>query len=109
MPIDFVHPENSSKFYDLRWAEITYYAFIHTYVRATQLFHLIHPIKQGTIILWVAGDQDKWEKYKKIIKRVDKWDKKHNCAEISHYPKQVLSTIDYALSREYDFYLATGK
>lgn len=97
-------PQNSHKYYDLTWAENTFRSFIGQYARAWQLFRLTHRIPEGQIISWLSSDQERWERFKKIVKRIDRWHKMHKSMDPYEYGTQVLSTIYYTLAKEFDFY-----
>lgn len=60
--------------YNYSWAVDVYTRFCKSYPRATQIFKIIsnHPENYGAWLL--AHDPDKWNRYKKIIKSIARYD-----------------------------------
>jgi len=96
--------QNNDKVYSFIWAEKVYLEFVRAYRRATEIFYKTHRIHQGTVISWLSTNQEIWERFKKIIKLIEKWDKMHHFGTIADIPGHLLSTIYYALAKEFEFY-----
>lgn len=99
----------SSKSYSYKWAESIYNAFILSYGRATTIFKEMHGKTDYQLIHYVASDQQRWEKFKLITKRIQKWLNSHTFTENEKIPKLLLSSLYYALHMEFEFYDENGK
>lgn len=93
-----------SKSYSFQWAEAVYYGFYHTYVRATDIFKQMHRVSDYRLTHILATDQPRWEKFKKVVKRIDKWLKAHTFEDNEPLTTQMLRCLYVILAREFFFY-----
>ncbi len=64
--------------YSLKWAWSIVSAFNNKYARATEAVKRIYQFSDENVAEWVANDPRRWMNYKKIVKRLARWDEQQS-------------------------------
>lgn len=90
----------TSKSYPLAWSQQTYNAFLKSYGRATKIFQKIANFRDDYPIQLLRFHQVKWERFKKIVKTIDKWDREMFPDTQPPYTKHLYSLLEDFLAEE---------
>lgn len=90
----------TQKTYNSQWGIGVYKDLCNTYARATWISTEILGIGFTVPARWVCTDQSKWEKFKKLVKAVEKVDIQANRPKldkhmISSYAEKAQNFLDY--------------